>query len=169
MLFYELPKDKLTYGPNQVGAMIDQSTLISQQLTLWDQKGSGVIRGKLIVIPVENSFLYIVPLYLRAEGTNFPQLKRVIAATGDKVVMEPSLDGALSALFGGSSAEDIQQTGIKTPGGQAVPNTPADASTHLTALGQERLQLLEAQKALDSLRRLLNNPAESQPAPNTPR
>jgi len=55
--------------------MIDQSTLISQQLTLWDQKGSGVIRGKLIVIPIENSFLYVVPLYLKAEGTNFPQLK----------------------------------------------------------------------------------------------
>jgi len=68
--------------------MIDQSTLISQQLTLWDQKGSGVIRGKLIVIPIENSFLYVVPLYLKAEGTNFPQLKRVIVATGDKVVME---------------------------------------------------------------------------------
>ncbi len=164
MLFYELPKDKLTYGPNQVGAMIDQSTLISQQLTLWDQKGSGVIRGKLIVIPIENSFLYVIPLYLRAEGTNFPQLKRVVAATGDKVVMEPSLDGALSALFGGSGAEDLQQTGIKTPGGQAVQNTAADASTHITALEQERLQLLEAQKALDSLRRLLNSPAESQPA-----
>jgi uncharacterized membrane protein (UPF0182 family) len=168
MLFYELPKDKLTYGPNQVGAMIDQSTLISQQLTLWDQKGSGVIRGKLIVIPIENSFLYIVPLYLRAEGTNFPQLKRVIAATGDKVVMEPSLDEALSALFGGSGAEDIQQTGIKTPGGQTVQNTSADASTHITTLGQERLQLLEAQKALDSLKRLLNSPAESQPIPTPP-
>jgi uncharacterized membrane protein (UPF0182 family) len=159
MLFYELPKDKLTYGPNQVGAMIDQSTLISQQLTLWDQKGSGVIRGKLIVIPIENSFLYVVPLYLRAEGTNFPQLKRVIAATGDKVVMEPSLDGALSALFGGSGAEDVQQTGI---------NAGADASTRSTDLAQERLQLLQVQKALDSLKRLLNSPAESQPAKATP-
>ena len=99
MLFYELPKDKLTYGPNQISAMIDQSTTISEQLTLWDQKGSGVIRGKLVVIPIENSFLYVVPLYLQAEGTNFPQLKRVIAATGDKVVMQPTLDEALSALF----------------------------------------------------------------------
>ena len=53
--------------------MIDQNTTISQQLTLWDQRGSGVIRGKLVVIPIENSFLYVVPLYLRAEGTNFPQ------------------------------------------------------------------------------------------------
>ena len=96
MLFYELPKEKLIYGPNQVSAMIDQNTTISQQLTLWDQKGSAVIRGKLVVIPIENSFLYVVPLYLKAEGTNFPQLKRVIAATGNKVVMEPTLDEALA-------------------------------------------------------------------------
>ena len=95
MLFYQLPKEKLIYGPNQIAAMIDQNTTISQQLTLWDQKGSGVIRGKLVVIPIEKSFLYVVPLYLRAEGTNFPQLKRVIAATGNKVVMEPTLDEAL--------------------------------------------------------------------------
>ncbi len=167
MLFYELPKDKLTYGPNQVGAMIDQSTLISQQLTLWDQKGSGVIRGKLIVIPIENSFLYVIPLYLRAEGTNFPQLKRVIAATGDRVVMEPSLDGALSALFGGPGGEDVQQGGTQTTGVQP-PLTGADASTRTTDLAQERLQLIQAQKALDSLRRLLNDPAESKPANPTP-
>jgi len=99
MLFLRVAERQLIFGPNQISAMIDQSTLISQQLTLWDQKGSGVIRGKLIVIPIENSFLYVVPLYLKAEGTNFPQLKRVIAATGDKVVMEPTLDLALSSLL----------------------------------------------------------------------
>jgi uncharacterized membrane protein (UPF0182 family) len=98
-LFYELPKDKLIYGPNQIEAMIDQNPTISQQLTLWDQRGSHVIRGKLIVTPVENAFLYIVPIYLQAEGENFPQLKRVIAVTGDKVVMEPTLDEAIANLF----------------------------------------------------------------------
>jgi uncharacterized membrane protein (UPF0182 family) len=146
MLFYELPKDKLTYGPNQVEAMIDQNTVISQQLTLWDQKGSGVIRGKLVVIPIENSFLYIVPLYLRAEGTNFPQLKRVIAATGDKVVMEPSLDEALAALF--SSPQGMPQQQTET--GTARPNPN---------LSQIQLQLAQAQKAINSLRNLLNQPA----------
>ena len=100
MLFYELPKEKLIYGPNQIEAMIDQNTTISQQLTLWNQQGSRVIRGKQIVTPIENSFLYVVPLYLRAESTNFPQLKRVIAVAGDKVVMEPTLDEALTTLFG---------------------------------------------------------------------
>ncbi|MFY9655589.1 MAG: UPF0182 family protein, partial [Methylocystis sp.] len=93
-LFYQLPKEKLVYGPNQIEAMIDQNTTISQQLTLWNQNGSRVIRGKQIVTPIENSFLYVVPLYLTAEGANFPQLKRVIAVAGDKVVMEPTLDEA---------------------------------------------------------------------------
>ena len=112
--------------------MIDQSTLISQQLTLWDQKGSGVIRGKLIVIPIENSFLYVVPLYLKAEGTNFPQLKRVIVATGDKVVMEPSLDEALASLFGtsqsGTSPGQPSQAG-QTSGTQGfLPKAVLDLS-----------------------------------------
>jgi hypothetical protein len=98
-LFYELPKDKLIYGPSQIEAMIDQNPTISQQLTLWDQRGSRVIRGKLIVTPIENAFLYVVPIYLQAEGENFPQLKRVIAVTGDKVVMAPTLDEAMAHLF----------------------------------------------------------------------
>jgi len=148
MLFYQLPKDKLTYGPNQVGAMIDQSTTISEQLTLWDQKGSGVIRGKLVVIPIENAFLYVVPLYLRAEGTNFPQLKRVIVATGDKVVMRPGLDEALAALFGPGEA-------APAPGVTATAPQP-NASQPTTRTDQERLQLAAAQKAIDSLKALLN-------------
>jgi hypothetical protein len=98
-LFYQLPKEKLIYGPSQIEAMIDQNPNISQQLTLWDQAGSHVIRGKLIVTPIENAFLYIVPIYLQAAGENFPQLKRVIAVTGDKVVMEPTLDEAMANLF----------------------------------------------------------------------
>jgi uncharacterized protein len=150
MLFYELPKDKLTYGPNQISAMIDQSTTISEQLTLWDQKGSGVIRGKLVVIPIENSFLYVVPLYLRAEGTNFPQLKRVIAATGDRVVMRPTLDEALAALFGGP---ETPQAGAPQVTGVSQPASKQPSSE----LDQERVQLAAAQKAIDSLKVLLNS------------
>ena len=151
MLFYELPKDKLIFGPNQISAMIDQSTTISQQLTLWDQKGSGVIRGKLIVIPIENSFLYVVPLYLKAEGTNFPQLKRVIVATGDKVVMEPTLDAALTSLFGTappqSGTSPAQQTGVQGPLSKATRD-------------QATAQLADAQKALNALKQLLANPTQ---------
>jgi uncharacterized membrane protein (UPF0182 family) len=140
-LFYELPKDKLIYGPNQIEAMIDQNTTISQQLTLWDQKGSRVIRGKLIVTPIENSFLYIVPLYLQAAGTNFPQLKRVIAVAGDRVVMEPTLDGALDALFGGHA----------TSPGATGPGSPSPAVTSIPqpALEQARAQLEDARKAME--------------------
>ena len=151
MLFYELPKDKLIFGPNQISAMIDQSTTISQQLTLWDQKGSGVIRGKLIVIPIENSFLYVVPLYLKAEGTNFPQLKRVIVATGDKVVMEPTLDEALGSLFGTAAPQSGilggQQKGMQAPLSKATRD-------------QAEAQLAAAQKALNALKQLLANPAQ---------
>ncbi len=152
MLFYQLPKDKLTYGPNQVQAMIDQSTTISEQLTLWDQKGSGVIRGKLVVIPIENSFLYVVPLYLRAEGTNFPQLKRVIVATGDKVVMQPTLDEALSALF---SAPAAVQAAAPAVAGGSHPGTETE---------QIQRQLAAAQTALDALKLLLSQRAGVSPA-----
>jgi uncharacterized membrane protein (UPF0182 family) len=152
MLFYELPKDKLIFGPNQISAMIDQSTTISQQLTLWDQKGSGVIRGKLIVIPIENSFLYVVPLYLKAEGTNFPQLKRVIVATGDKVVMEPTLDEALGSLFGTAAP----QSSGSLPGQQAGAQAPLSQA----ARAQATAQLADAQRALNALKRLLANPAQ---------
>ena len=151
MLFYELPKDKLIFGPNQISAMIDQSTTISQQLTLWDQKGSGVIRGKLIVIPIENSFLYVVPLYLKAEGTNFPQLKRVIVATGDKVVMEPTLDEALASLFGTAPGQSGPM-----PGKQAQVQAPMSKATR----DQAEAQLAEAQKAINALKQLLANPAQ---------
>jgi uncharacterized membrane protein (UPF0182 family) len=151
MLFYELPKDKLIFGPNQISAMIDQSTTISQQLTLWDQKGSGVIRGKLIVIPIENSFLYVVPLYLKAEGTNFPQLKRVIVATGDKVVMEPTLDEALASLFGTTPGQSVPLFGK-----QAGPQAPLSKATR----DQAEAQLAEAQKAINALKQLLANPPQ---------
>jgi uncharacterized membrane protein (UPF0182 family) len=163
MLFYELPKEKLIYGPNQIEAMIDQNTTISQQLTLWNQQGSRVIRGKQIVTPIENSFLYVVPLYLRAEGANFPQLKRVIAVAGDKVVMEPTLDEALNALFGTQPAT-AQRPAAQTIG--AAIGTPPRASDS----GPARAQFEEAQKAMqqgdwdkfgkamEALKTLLANP-----------
>jgi len=71
MLFYQLPKEKLVYGPNQIEAMIDQNTTNLSTANPWNQNGSRVIRGKQIVTPIENSFLYVVPLYLTAQGANF--------------------------------------------------------------------------------------------------
>jgi uncharacterized membrane protein (UPF0182 family) len=163
MLFYELPKEKLVYGPNQIEAMIDQNTTISQQLTLWNQQGSRVIRGKQIVTPIENSFLYVVPLYLKAEGTNFPQLKRVIAVAGDKVVMEPTLDEALTALFGTQQPQ-------AAPAAQATGAAAKVTIGQLDA-GQARMQFEDVEKAMqqgnwdkfgkamEALKQLLANPA----------
>lgn len=99
LIVYEFPKEKLVYGPFQIEALINQNTYISQQLSLWNQMGSRVIRGNLLVIPIENSILYVSPLYLRAEQGQLPELKRVIAAYGDHVVMKETLAEALSALF----------------------------------------------------------------------
>src|SRR5712671_3505647 len=96
----EFPKERLVYGPFQIEARINQTTEISQQLTLWNQMGSRVIRGaNLLVIPIENSLLYVTPLYLRAEQGHLPELKRVIAAYGEHVVMKETLAEALAALF----------------------------------------------------------------------
>jgi uncharacterized membrane protein (UPF0182 family) len=100
LIVYEFPKDKLVYGPFQIEARINQTTEISQQLTLWNQMGSRVIRGaNLLVIPIDNSILYVSPLYLRAEHGHLPELKRVIAAYGEHVVMKETLADALAALF----------------------------------------------------------------------
>jgi uncharacterized protein len=99
LIAFAFPKDKLVYGPFQIEARINQNTSISQQLSLWNQLGSRVIRGNLHVIPIENSILYVSPLYLRAATGQIPELKRVIAAYGDQVVMEETLPRALATLF----------------------------------------------------------------------
>jgi uncharacterized membrane protein (UPF0182 family) len=100
MIVYKLSKDNLILGPLQVDATIDQDTTISRQLTLWDQRGSHVIRGNLLVIPIGQSFLYVEPVFLLAEGMNIPQLKRVIVGEGNHLAMESTLAEALQAVFG---------------------------------------------------------------------
>lgn len=105
LLLYSFPKQKLVYGPRQIEARIDQTPQISEQLTLWSQAGSKVIRGDLLVIPIEQSLLYIEPVYLRAEQGELPQLKRVIVAYDKAVVMEENLEQALAIIFGEKQLE----------------------------------------------------------------
>jgi uncharacterized protein len=100
LLLYEFPKQKLIYGPRQIEARIDQEPQISQQFTLWNQSGSKVIRGDLLVIPIEQSLLYVEPVYLRAEQGELPELKRVIVAYNKNVVMEETLEASLNQIFG---------------------------------------------------------------------
>jgi len=111
VIVYKLSKDSLVLGPLQVEAMIDQDTTISRQLTLWDQHGSHVIRGNLLVIPIDHSFLYVEPVFMLAEGTNIPQLKRVIVSDGRSVAMGSGLAEALQVLFGQRSSPSEDATG----------------------------------------------------------
>lgn len=100
LVVYRFPKDRLVYGPKQIAARINQDTEISRQISLWDQRGSQVMQGNLLVIPIENSLIYVQPLYLRAESGKIPELKRVIVAYENRIAMEETLDAALSRIFG---------------------------------------------------------------------
>ena len=91
LIAYNFPKAKLVYGPRQIDARIDQDSFISQQLSLWSQRGSSVIRGSLLAIPIERSLLYVQPLYLAAEKGSLPELKRIIVAHGNEIAMEETL------------------------------------------------------------------------------
>jgi uncharacterized membrane protein (UPF0182 family) len=101
LIALDFPKAKLVYGPKQIDARIDQDAFISQQLSLWGQKGSQVIRGSLLAIPIDTSLLYVQPLYLGAEQGSLPELKRVIVAFGNQIAMEETLEQSLQRIFGG--------------------------------------------------------------------
>lgn len=101
LIVYVFPKQKLIYGPRQIEARIDQDGYISQQISLWNQRGSQVIRGSLLVIPIENSLLYVEPLYLSAEASSLPELRRVIVAYGNQLSMQNNLESALAEIFAG--------------------------------------------------------------------
>lgn len=98
---YTFPKQKLIYGPNQIVARINQEADISRQISLWDQRGSRVIQGTLLVIPIEESLIYVRPLYLKADAGKIPELKRVIVGYEDHIAMERTLDEALEKIFEG--------------------------------------------------------------------
>lgn len=97
---YEFPNDRLVYGPQQVLNRINQDAEISQQLSLWDQRGSQADFGTLLVIPIEESLIYVLPLYLRSEGGRIPQLKRVIVVHENRIAMAETLDLAIAQVFG---------------------------------------------------------------------
>jgi len=116
---FQFPKQTLVFGPQQVVARINQDQVISPQIALWSQQGSQVIQGTLMVIPIEESLIYVRPLYLRAQAGRIPELTRVIVAYQNRIVMEPTLDLAIARLFGQSE---------RAPAG-AKPSTPATLGT----------------------------------------
>jgi hypothetical protein len=139
LVVYKLPKDRLIYGPLQIEALIDQDPVISRQLALWDQRGSKVIRGNLIVVPINHSLLYVEPVYLVAEINDLPQLQRVIVAYGTKIVMEPTLQRALDVIFGTAPPSAVS---LDTPAGVASAQVRKDT------LQKVRMPYERAQKAL---------------------
>jgi len=141
VVVYEFPKDKQVFGPFQIEARIQQNTDISQQISLWNQMGSRVIRGHLLVVPIENSILYVSPLYLRAATGQLPELKRVIAAYGDRVVMEETLGAALAALF-----KDTVPPARPSEAGAAT--STGSTSTGSTSTGSAGPQDARAREAL---------------------
>jgi uncharacterized membrane protein (UPF0182 family) len=118
---FEFPKQKVVFGPRQVVARINQDQMISPQITLWNQQGSQVTWGTLMVIPIEESLIYVRPLYLRGAGGRIPELTRVAVVHQDQIVMEQTLEAALAKLFGGA-----------TPPGRAQPSTTTSSAAQPT-------------------------------------
>jgi len=115
LVVYRFPKDKLVFGPKQVIGRINQDAEVSRQISLWDQRGSQVIQGSLLVIPIEESLLYVRPLYLKADAGKIPELKRVIVAYENKIAMEETLEAGLARLFGAGTGERAKPASVIVP------------------------------------------------------
>jgi len=159
VIVYRFPKTRVVFGPLQIEARIDQDPYISQQLTLWNQQGSQTIRGNLLVIPIEEGLLYVEPLFLQAERGQIPELRRVIAATGSRIVMAPTLEEALAGLFETRVPASAAPRPDFAPG-QALRTAAALAEQALATYrrAQERLRagdLVGYGQEIDRLGRLL--------------
>ena len=184
---FRFPTDDLVYGPAQVEARIDQDPIISQQIALWNQSGSEVIRGNMLMIPVGDSFLFVEPLYLQAQNSRIPELKRVVVANGNAIAMEPTLERSLDVVFGRRAPSglevDLPGGTTPTPGAPATPAptqqaTPAATPTPgetvtppplapgtLEALLQQAREASDAAQAeLDRLRDIIEQIEELEPA-----
>ncbi|MBU2595225.1 UPF0182 family protein, partial [Patescibacteria group bacterium] len=139
---YRFPKQKLIFGPTQITNRINQDAEISRQISLWDQRGSEVVRGNLLVIPIKESLIYVQPIYLRAEGGKIPELKRVIVAYENRIAMEETLDLALAAVFGGQVSSDKKTD-------EVAPTEPAIGQDVIQQAGDHLNRALEAQRRGD--------------------
>ncbi|WP_089284888.1 UPF0182 family membrane protein [Anaerovirgula multivorans] len=127
LILYQLPKDRNIYGPMQIENRIDGDSQISQNLTLWGDGGSSVIRGNLLVIPIENSILYVEPLYIRSSTQNsLPEVKMVIVAYRDQIVMETTLDLALEKIFGKTTPTAPAEEGEEREERPETPQAPEE-------------------------------------------
>jgi hypothetical protein len=141
---YNFPKQKLIYGPMQIESRIDQDGDISKELTLWNQRGSSILRGNLLVIPIEDSILYVEPLYLQAEQSKMPELRRVIVVYGERVVMERNLDEALKKIFGPGAPPPTN----KPPDSPGTGSSPTASLSVMDLSAKASLTFQEAQLRL---------------------
>ena len=143
----QFPKQTLIFGPRQIAARISQDQEIAPQITLWNQQGSEVIQGSLLVVPIEESLLYVRPLYLRAAGGRIPELKRVVVAYQNQIAMEESLDRALDRLFpldGSQERAPARRTAVTT-----APTEVSERDDLVARARDHYERALEAQRAGD--------------------
>jgi uncharacterized membrane protein (UPF0182 family) len=150
LVVYRFPKQKLVYGPRQIVARINQEAEISRQVSLWDQRGSQVIQGNLLIIPIEEALLYVRPLYLRAESGKIPELKRVIVAYENQIAMEQTLEEAIARIFLGEISQAIL-SGEVSPDAAEVTETPlgTDPSDMVRRLRSAYERAVQAQRQGD--------------------
>ena len=150
LVVYKFPKQSLVYGPRQIANRINQDTDISRQITLWDQKGSRVIRGELLVIPIKESLIYVQPVYLQAEGGKIPELKRVVVAHENRVAMGETLDEALGLLFGGGAVRPLGAPADAAGSAGVATGVTSGATAALAAQAQQHYdRAIAAQRAGD--------------------
>jgi hypothetical protein len=132
LVTFRFPTDSLVFGPQQVESRIDQDPAISAQIALWNQSGSRVIRGNLLMIPIGNGNIFVEPIYLQAETSQLPELKRVVVANGNRIAMEPTLERSLAVVFGEAAptlpSADPNATPVTQPTTVASP-TPGPTQT----------------------------------------
>jgi uncharacterized membrane protein (UPF0182 family) len=128
---YSFPRQSLVFGPAQIVNRINQDTEVARQISLWDQRGSEVIRGELLVIPMEESLIYVQPLYLRAQGGRIPELKRVVVAHENRVVMDSTLELGVARLFGGAQPVAAAPAERREEPARAQVDTGAAATSRL--------------------------------------
>ncbi|MCL2877836.1 MAG: UPF0182 family protein, partial [Acidobacteria bacterium] len=136
---YRFPKQQLVFGPRQIISRFSQDAEIARQISLWDQRGSQVIQGNLLVIPIEEALLYIRPLYLRAESGRIPELKRVIVAFENRIAMEETLEESISKLF----QHDLNLSGRESPLIMSESTASAAAPGASAPESSEVLRLIE--------------------------
>ncbi|MGH9914298.1 MAG: UPF0182 family protein, partial [Pyrinomonadaceae bacterium] len=155
LLVFNFPKSRLVDGPVQIEARVDQNAQLSSQLTLWNQQGSRVQRGSLLVIPIEHGLLYVQPIYLQAERSPMPELRIVVLATQDKLVYGTTFKEALSALFGDTSKSQEQTAQSTTGENQNKSDTQAQPSAlSQTAPATEQQLIDRAAEDLAAYQRL---------------